>query len=211
MIKKYTTTARPTPKNEIWQKEQGGIIYICERPRYLYKKLEQELFAKGLNNESVMLFGKTVPQFFDDEGRWWADRSLSSGDLLKVFIEDPGFYIRIMSKKVQDVISIIALLRTIDFDKDKNSLRSNFITLFDATVTFYSYYSSTFIVSDEMVCQFRQLLDSFLKKKESNRYFTDFLRAEITKEAIKYNAVEETTGTSKDLFYSERRPVLFYK
>ena len=58
MIKKSTTEARPSPKNEVWEQEIEGQKYICERPYYFIKKLERELYSKCFENESQLIYGK---------------------------------------------------------------------------------------------------------------------------------------------------------
>ena len=103
MIKKSTTEARPSPKNEVWEQEIEGQKYICERPYYFIKKLERELYSKCFENESQLIYGKKLPFFFDEEGRWWAHPLLCSQAMLQYFIEHPSEYIRIISHKTQAV------------------------------------------------------------------------------------------------------------
>ena len=128
-MKKYTTEARPPPKNEVWEQEVDGQIFICERPYYLYRKLEIELFSKGFENESQLIFGKDIPFFYDSEGRMWAHSQLYSCEIMKYFINHPAKYIEIMAHKVQTIKNIIKALKDIESsinDDDPETLKENF-------------------------------------------------------------------------------------
>ena len=214
MIRKYTTEARAAPNNEIWEWERDGQLYVCERPAYTLKKLEIELLSKGFENESTLLFGKVLPFFFEDNGRWWAHPALGSKELLKLFTKDPTAYINAIVHKTQSVKRVMQVLRDAEKSLDaegSEALLRNFRKLADAYVQFYSYHFITYIVSDEIVLRCRKVLESFLLRKEMNEYFTNFLQAEITKEAIKHGAIGETAWLKRDLFYSNMKPVLFYR
>ena len=148
MIKKYTTDARPAPKNEIWEQEIDNTIFICERPNYFFKKLEMEIFSRGLKKESKLLFNKILPQFSDKEGRWWSHEKFNSKYLVELFTKYPIKYIEIINKKVQTVKELIKTLKEIEpllYTDDTKILRTNFERLFDTIVNYYSYYSTTYI------------------------------------------------------------------
>ncbi len=214
MITKYTTEARAAPNNEVWELEKDGKKYVCERPAYTLKKLEVELLSKGFEDESMLLFGKVLPFFFEDNGRWWAHPSLGSREMLSVFVKDPLAYIKAVIHKIDAVKNVVHILREVEVSldaKDSATLFENFRKLVSAYVQFYSYHFLTYIVSDEIVLRFRKLLESFLSRKEMNAYFTDFLQAEITKEAIKVGAIGETTELKRDLMYSAMKPIIFYR
>lgn len=213
-IIKYITKARPAPKNEIWEQEIDGQTFICERPQYKNSHLEVEWFTTCFKEEAIMVFGKELPFFFDEEGRWWVHPQLCSKEMLQYFIAHPTKYVSTMSRKVQDVNTIIATLREIEPSlgtKDPQQLRKHFEQLYDSIVKFYSYYFITYILFDEMVLRFQEILQSFLEEKDANVYMTEFLRAEITKEAIRHGAIGETTEQRRDVFYSDVQPIIFYK
>ncbi|MFH1053395.1 MAG: hypothetical protein V1740_03170 [Candidatus Woesearchaeota archaeon] len=214
MIKKYTTNARPSPKNEVWEQVIDGKKFICERPYYFNKKLEVELFAKGFENESKLIFGEKLPFFFDKEGRWWADPKLCSQELMNTLINDPIIYFKTISRKVNTVKKIIPQLKQIEKEletEDPENLLKHFKMLTRCFVDFFSYHFITYIVSDEIVLKFNNVLHSFLDKQKANVYFSEFLRAEITKEALKVGAIGESTVMSRDIYYSESKPIVFYK
>lgn len=214
MIKKYKTEARPEPKNNIWEQNIGKKIYICERPHYRNKKLEVELLTKGFENESLLLFNKVLPFFFDKEGRWWAHPSLCSQGMLQLFIKEPMLYLRTIAHKVQTTKDIIQTLKELEPDlytDNVEKLATNFKRLSDCFVRFYSYHFITYIVFDEIVLRFRHVLEKFLPKNEANTYLSEFLRAEITKEALKVGAIGDSLTNMRDIFYSDSKPVIFYK
>lgn len=64
---------------------------------------------------------------------------------------------------------------------------------------------------DELVLRFRNLLHSFLPKSLANTYFCEFLQAEITKEAIKHNALGEAGILDRSITYSKIKPIIFYR
>ena len=214
-MKKYTTLARPAPKNEIWEQEVDGQTYICERPHYTLKKLEIELLRECFERESLTLFGEKVPFFFEENGRWWADPQLCSAKLMEACIRNPPLYVKTMSKKVQDVKEIIQLLRSTNQQIDTEDpaiLKEHFTKLVAAYRSFYSYHFITFILFDELALKFKNTLQQFLGRGEVNVYLTEFLQAEITAEAIKRGAIQDDTAQqSRDLFYSACKPIIFYK
>ncbi len=214
-MKKYATLARPAPKNEIWEQEIDGQTYLCERPHYTLKKLEVELLKECFERESLMLFGKKLPLFFEGNGRWWADPEICSAKLMERCIKNPQLYIKTMAQKVQDVKEVIQILHEINQkieEKNPAILREQFTKLVEAYFLFYSYHFITFVLFDEMALKFKNILQQFLSRGDANQYFTEFLQAEMTAEAIRRGAVQDDTAQqSRDLFYSACKPTIFYK
>src|SRR3989338_4597078 len=82
-----TTEARPANKtNEIWSTNIDGITFICERPFYFHENLNIELYQKSFKAESRLIYGKELPFFFDQKGRWWMHEDLCSKKLMNFFI-----------------------------------------------------------------------------------------------------------------------------
>lgn len=214
-MKKYTTEARPAPKNGIWEEEFHGQLFITERPYYTVKKLDVEILTNAFRNESKLLFGKVVPFFFDEEGRWWAHPSLCSKEMLQMFIQNPLFYFQIIAHKIATVRDqVMPVVKEIMSDLDTiepQKLASHLTTLVETFTQYYSYHFITYILFDELVLHFRKLLETFLTKKESNLYFSQFLQAEITKAAMEAGAIGETTTLRRDVMYSDSKPIFFYR
>src|SRR3989338_472012 len=213
-ITSHVTKARPAEKsNEILMLEVDGKTFKCERPRYFNKRLDMSLFYHGYMKEGQIIYGTKIPVFYDQKGRWWCREELSSKGLMKFFSENPQRYIEIVTKKTEDIKELIKIAKelekTVNSD-DKKIIIENFEKLIHIFRTFYIYHFTTFVLFDELVFRFRELLNRYLPKKLANTYICEFLQAEITKEAIKAGAIGEKRG-ARDSTYSDDKPVVFYR
>tara|TARA_Y100000310_G_scaffold338648_1_gene428890 strand:+ start:3396 stop:4337 length:942 start_codon:yes stop_codon:yes gene_type:complete len=214
MIKKSKDKARPDGQNEIWEREVDGKQYICERPHYPWKKLERELHVIGYKFEGKLLYGKDVNVMSDDFTREWIDPCLSSKVLVDTFTENPNLYMYACLGRVKNINKIIPILKKIELHKDSNDipqLKEDFIDLCQCFIDFYSFTFTGYFAYDEMILRFQTLLKKVLGKKLANQYITEFLQAEITKEAIKHNAIGTTEAADRGIYYSSVDPIIFYK
>lgn len=214
-LQKTTTLARPAAKsNEIWHFDLEDVHYICERPKYLFPRLNLDIYTRAFKQESLLIYGKELPFFFDQKGRYWAHENLGSQKLMEFFIQHPEKYIALASHKVQTMKLLIPLLKELEKNVTRNDsvqLERNFEQIIRVFTEFYQYHFFTFILFDELVLRFRNLLHSFLPKSLANTYFCEFLQAEITKEAIKHNALGETGVLDRSITYSKIQPIIFYQ
>lgn len=213
-IVSFKTEARAEGKNRLLKVKHRGMNLICERPDYFLKGFELDLFVSPFDIDGKIIYGKDIEIYFDQKGRWWCPEELSSEYLVNFFIKNPLNYFGIMSRKLHDTKKVIKTLKQIN--KKLGSLKSadlidNLNKLKDCYHLFYSYYSPTYIVYDDLVLRFRQLLRKFLPVKEANVYFCEFLQAEITKEAIKHNVVGENTVKNRTPTTAKDKVVIFYK
>lgn len=212
----YSTKALAQGKNKKLKTRYKGLNLVCERPFYFYllKKFEVSLLSQPFDSDGKIIYGKDIEIYFDQKGRWWCPEELSSEYLTLFFIKNPLKYLEIMSRKLQDTKRVIKTLKQINKKIDSlnnKDLVDNLNKLKCCYYLFYSYYSSTLIVYDELVLRFRQLLKKFLPVKEANLYFCEFLQSEMTKEAIKRNIVGEFAMKSKIPTTVKDRPNIFYK
>ncbi len=210
-----TTQARPAAKsNEIYHLIIDNVHYICERPKYFFPRLNQDIYTRAFKQESFLIYGKELPFFFDQKGRYWMHEDLGSQQLMAFFIQHPQKYLNIASHKVQTMKSLVSALKEIEKNLTSNNhikLEQNFNIIINVFLQFYEYHFFTFIIFDELVLRFRNLLHSFLPKSLANTYFCEFLQAEITREAIKHNALGETGTLDRSITYSKTRPIIFYR
>jgi len=213
-VDSFKTDARDSGKNNYLKYKYQGNTLVCERPYHHIKKLDNEFFHLCLDEDSKMIYGERLESYFDQKNRWWVHDEMCAGTLLKFFIQNPMKYFQIMSKKVQDVKKVIKWLEEINRDvdsKDSERIIRNIKKLKECYDIYYSYYSTTYIVSDELVFKFKQLLKEFLSVRDANIYFCEFLRSEITKEAVRRNAVGELLAENRSPTYSKAEPNIFYK
>ena len=208
-----TTEARPANKtNEIWSTNIDGITFICERPFYFHENLNIELYQKSFKAESRLIYGKELPFFFDQKGRWWMHEDLCSQKLMNFFIGNPLQYVYAATHKTNAIRNFMPLLYEIEKNLDlPDKLASNFEALSKIFVDFYSYHFITYILFDELLLYFHNLLKSVLPKSLANIYICGFLQAEITKEAIKHGAILEFQDKDRSITYSKTKPIVFHK
>lgn len=214
-ITKFTTPVRPAHKNnEIWEIKIDGRIYWCERPLYKWSKLDQSMYLETHKKEGKLLFGKEIDVFFDQNGREWYEKELTSKYLLNFFTNNPIKYIEIMSRRHANMKKIISTMNEVHqsiYSTDVSIMLSNLTKIKQCFDMFYDTQGSVFMLFDDIVYRFRDVLHSFLEKKEANSYFCEFLQAEITKEALKLGYAEEFNSKSRSSTYGKTEPVVFYK
>ncbi len=213
-IRSYVTKARPVEKsNTILEIEIDGKLFRCERPHYFHKKFDIAVSKEAFEREGQLIYGKTIPVFFDQKGRWWCAEEFSSKGMMAFFIENPEKYIEVIKNKVKDVKELIKIAKELEntiYSNDKKVIAENLKKLDHIFKIFYSYHFITYILFDELVYEFRELLNKYLPKKLANIYICEFLYAEITKEAIKVGAINEKRG-QRDTTYSDDKPIVFYR
>jgi phosphohistidine swiveling domain-containing protein len=208
-----TTEARAEGKNKLLKTVHNGMKLVCERPQYALNRFERDLFAPALDKDGNITFGRELHSYFEKSGRWWCPEELSSQNLTDHFIRNPFEYLRIMSQKVVDTKRMISILGNINStldSKDTAIMVRNLEDLQTCYSMFYSYYSPTYTVYDEVVHRFRRLLRDNLAVKKANTYFCEFLRAEMTKEAIKQGLVGENTTSNRTPTTAKDIPTIFY-
>ncbi len=214
-IKKFKTLVRPAHKNnEIYEIKINGKLYWCERPLYIWSKFDQSLFLEAFQKEGKILFDKDVSIFYDQENRQWFGEELTSKYLLKYYTDNPLRYVQVMSERVTKIKEIIQIMGEVNktiYSKDKEKIIDNFNKIKYCFNLFYETAATVFMLFDDLVYKFKEVLLMFLDKREANTYLCDFLTAEMTKEAIRLGHVEEYESTSRASTYGTTKPVVFYK
>ena len=210
-----TTEARPTRKqNEIYEIVLDGKKYWCERPKYLWNRFDQDILLPIALKEGKILFSREVPIFFDQHGRQWFAEELTSKFLLNYYIKNPLKFVQIMSRRVTQVKKILKILEEINKNigaEDISTLKQNYQEVLSCFDLFYDTGCSVFMLYDEFVYCFRQVLLQILDKREANTYFSEFLQAEMTKEALRLGHIQEFDAESRATTYGKTKPILFYK
>lgn len=214
-IRVFTTAARPERKqNEIYEIILDGKKYWCERPKYCWSRFDQNLYGSTWKKEGNILFGEDIPIFFDQHGRLWCREELTSKFLLNFFTKNPLQFVKVMSRRLSNMKKIISLIKEAHKQIHAADLATNrenmekIVVCFDL---FYDTQASVFMLYDELVFRFKHVLQTVLEKREANTYFCEFLRAEITKEALRLGHIQEFGTESRGSTYGNAEPVIFYK
>ncbi|MEK6920441.1 MAG: hypothetical protein AABX82_01055 [Nanoarchaeota archaeon] len=214
-VKTLTTPARPERKQNImYEIKKDGKTYWCERSKYCWSTFDQNMYTPIWKKEGVLLFGEEVPFFFDQDGRLWYEERLTSKYLLNFYTKNPLKFVQIMSQRVNKIKRIIAAMREVNktiYTNDARIMSENFKKIYTCFDDFYDSPASIFILYDELVYRFKQVLNEILEKKEANTYFSQFLQAEMTKEAVRLGHIQEFGTDSRSSTYGQGEPIIFYK
>lgn len=206
----------PEKSNEILEVIMDGGKWYCERPGYFWSKLGESLVVKGwLEEPKLILDDKDGTGFFDKRGLWWTSYKLSSFYLVPYYLENPSKYVWAMSEHLIDVQKVIATLKQVHRDLDKQKkFALNIERMAQAYYFHYRFPSTIYMIFDELVYQFKLFLLKYFDKKTANIYLSRFLRAEITKEMLEGGYGEKLVfdPESRDVLYaSGTEPVIYYR
>lgn len=212
-INSFVIESRPESKsNLVLKTEINGRIYYCERPNYQNFEFDLSVMIPAFNLEGDLIFGKKFEWLVDEDNRYWNPKELSSFFLAEYYIQHPQDYLRMSVRRMCDVQEIVRLMSEVQehlgsadpavFLTDLKTTKRCWDLLYRSGATFI-------FAADELVWQFRQALLEFLPKKEANLYFSEFLRAPITVEALKQGLVSEKIG-ARNILYSDVKPSVFY-
>lgn len=211
---------RPREKsNKVLVTEVDGHQWYCERPTYFWSKFDLNFIQGPYYKEPELLFPEIKEPLiiFDNRGLCWLRYEMSSFGLLEYYLKNPLVYVEAMARHHEDLLILLDGLKNIEpLLEQEKFFKDNLKKFVELYALFYKYESSIFMLFDELVMQFRNLLRQFLDKGVVNAYFGNFLSGEMTKEALRLGFVEERgaleLSTTRGVLYGmDIPPRIFYK